>query len=310
MRPEYVENEKEKKDKKRGAFYSFTAHILILLLAFWPMLDKESDVEHFPKPIVIQFAGGAGNEGASPSKAGEESADDGPEAMESSEAVAEAIEAVSEPVAEAVPEPVVTPQEVRPVRTSPNMESIKMPDKPTIDSKSKTPIKIDKSTLPKPVPADMDILAPRPGGSNTNDSNTSGAGSSNTASKGSQGTGSSDGKDGKGQGNTGTGTDKSGSGNSGSGGIFEGIGDLKRAVVHRPNLKVLVKEEGVIAFDVCVTREGKVTQVVFDRKNSTIKDKESIQKTLDVANQFRFEQSLSGPALECGKMRIRIRMDL
>ncbi len=304
MRPEYVEEEKKKRDKRRGAIYTFLAHILILLIAFLPFLDKERDVEHFPRPIEIQFAGGSSQEGASASQAGDESADEMmEEAMESSEAIEEV---VPEPVVESVPEPVTAPDPVTPVRTSTNAESIKMPDKPTV---AKTKPKVDLNELKKPAPPlpKKSTEEPKPaGGSNTEKSNTSGSGNSSTPSKGSGGTGSTDGNDGKGKGTQGDGTDKTGSGKPGPGGIFEGIGPLKRAVVHRPNLKVLVKEEGVIAFDVCITRDGKVTQVVFDRKNSTIKDKESIQKTLDVANQFRFKEDNNAPALECGKLKIRI----
>jgi outer membrane biosynthesis protein TonB len=305
MRPEYVEQEREKKDKKRGMFYSITLHLLLLLLALYPLMDTEKDIEHFPRPIVIQFAGGASEEGAKSAKAGSSSQSESVENESASAAAEEVVtESVAEPVSEPVSQPVTAPQETRPVRTTQNVENIAMPDK-KIEAPSKAPVKIEKSNLPTPTP----------GGSKSGSSEvgSSGLGKSSAASAGAGGNSNAEGPGGQGLGEQGKGKDatgKEGTGSVGSGGIFDGIGDLKRKIVYRPNLKPLVKEEGVIAFDVCVTREGKVTQVVFDRKNSTIRDKESIQKTLDIADKFRFEESKDGPALECGKLRIRITLDL
>jgi outer membrane biosynthesis protein TonB len=305
MRPEYVEQEREKKDKKRGMFYSITLHLLLLLLALYPLMDTEKDIEHFPRPIVIQFAGGASEEGAKSAKGGSASQSESLENESSSAAAEEVVpESVAEPVSEPVSQPIAAPQETRPVRTTQNVESIAMPDK-KIEAPSKAPVKIEKSNLP----------TPKPGSSKSGSSEvgSSGLGKSSTASAGAGGNSNAEGPGGQGLGEQGKGKDatgKEGTGSVGSGGIFEGIGDLKRKIVYRPNLKPLVKEEGVIAFDVCVTREGKVTQVVFDRKNSTIRDKESIQKTLDIADKFRFEESKDGLPLECGKLRIRITLDL
>lgn len=321
----YLENVYNSKDKKKGKITSIIIHLLLLLLGLYPMLTKAEAEETFPKPMLIQFSslegGGEGSSGGSSGSEGPTAAD---EYTESEVAEEVPVETVSEPTPEVpVEAPVETPVESRPVRTTiPSTENVTLsPNKTTTidNSKSKQPVKLNQSKFSKPVPADFDLLPPRPdtpssssgsgkgtgSGSGTSTGNGSGSGSGIGAGDG-KGAGSGQGsgtKAGDGQG-TGTGAGK------GPGSIFDGIGDLKRKIVYRPNLKVLAVEEGVIAYDVCVTKDGRVTQVVFDRKNSTIKDKETIQKTLDVANQYRFEPSPDGSALECGKLRLRITINL
>lgn len=329
MNLDYLENIHKSKDKKRGTVTSIVVHLLLLLLALYPMLtQKEMEEEPFPRPMLIQFSSyeeGTGSSGGSSGSEGQSAFDDFTESEAPSEAP------VSEPTPVTpvetppppAPTPVTAPVETRPVRTTiPSAENISLPTNKTTtvdNSKSKEPVKINQSKFSEPAPADFDLLPPRPdtpsgSGSGTGKGTGSGSGNSTGSGTGSgSGTGVGDGSgtgSGKGSGTgVGDGSSSTGSG-SGPSSIFEGIGDLRRKIVYRPNLKVLAKENGVIAYDVCVTREGKVTQVVFDRKNSTIKDKETIQKTLDVANQFRFESTTTGPALECGKLRIRITVDL
>lgn len=319
----YLENVYNGKDKRKGTITSVVLHLLLLLLALYPMLTKvEAQDETFPKPMLIQFSslagGGEGSSGGSSGSEGLSTADDFTE----SEPTEAPVEAISEPTpVTPVETPIASPVETRPVRTTiPSAENIALPTNKNTkvdNSKSNQPVKLNQSKFSKPVPADFDLLPPRDEstGSGFGSGKGTGSGSGNSTGSGSgsgSGTGTGDGTgnaSGKGSG-TGVG-DGSGAGTGkGPSSIFEGIGDLKRKIVYRPNLKVLAVEEGVIAYDVCVTREGRVTQVVFDRKNSTIKDKETIQKTLDVANQYRFEPSPTGAALECGKLRLRITINL
>lgn len=112
---------------------------------------------------------------------------------------------------------------------------------------------------------------------------------------------------GNGMGDKGTGEADKGKAAPGVGdGAFEGIGNLERKIIHRPNLKQLASREGIVSFIVCVNRTGVVTNVVFDPVFTTITDKKIINEALNLAGEFRFENKYSGPATECGRLQVKI----
>lgn len=111
---------------------------------------------------------------------------------------------------------------------------------------------------------------------------------------------------------SGDGTSVDGSSDSGEGmdsegdGMFEGIGVLERKIIHRPNLKLIAKEEGVVSFVVCVNRDGVVTDVEIDRALTTFKDIDTINKTKEIAKEFLFEKKNQGASIECGRLQVKI----
>lgn len=111
----------------------------------------------------------------------------------------------------------------------------------------------------------------------------------------------------RGTGDAGSGDAEKGDRASSAGdGIFEGIGNLERKIIYRPNLKQLASREGVVSFMVCVNRAGAVTDVVFDPSFTTITDKKIINEALNLASEFRFENKYTGPAIECGRLQVKI----
>lgn len=114
-----------------------------------------------------------------------------------------------------------------------------------------------------------------------------------------------------GSGNASSGTGKSDSGaaedNAGNG-LFGAIGELKRSVVYRPDVSAMIKESSVIKVRLCISRDGRVVDYLYEPEGSQVSDPSLIDATLDIVSKYRFEKVAYGPILECGIYTIRVDM--
>lgn len=318
-----------KKDKRKSMRTSIIIHIILILLALLPFMVTQDPPRPKQKAVLVEFDMGGSQAGAQSSaaaptdEANTESSD-----MES--------ESESEPEPE--PKPEVKPVEVKP--TTPILTSDV--EKPKIQQTKvkKVDIKVPETTPTIPQPQDVKeiptktsepVIKPsktrkvtikieRPStnkgsgrGTGTGTASTGGTkGGAQAGGDGGSGTGSSgDGQnDGSGKGDSGTGTGKSGDGKgSGEG---DGIGDgvLSRPILSYPDLSDIITESGRLTFNVCVDRNGRVTDIEYNKEYSTIRNMESVRKTLEKANQYVFEKDPTAPPRECGRMTFNIEIDL
>ena len=109
----------------------------------------------------------------------------------------------------------------------------------------------------------------------------------------------------------GTGTEKSSersntdNGQDGKGirwGDFAGDGLFNRKIVKRANVGAIATEPGRVVVNLCVDRLGKVIFTKLDEINSTIKDLTICSKAVDCAKQYVFDEDLSAPREQCGRL--------
>ncbi len=95
----------------------------------------------------------------------------------------------------------------------------------------------------------------------------------------------------------------------GSGGAeFEEIGKLKRDVVEYASLSNLSKSDSV-TFNICLTREGTITYVKYNRSKSSLTDRAAVSDALTVMKTTTFYSDPSAPVKECGQYTINYTMN-
>jgi outer membrane biosynthesis protein TonB len=304
----------EDKDKRRGRRLSIIIHIILLLLLFITLPLKKDEDPTFKKAIIVEFNSGSKSEGARP-------ASDSPSENVKKER-AKPVEVIQPsttvkpqpPIETSEKEPPIVPPQVKKVEVKVDEPIEELPDEvepeikkipEPVQEKPKPNVpKIKIREIVKILEADIEREESTEGG------NGSGAGEGNankgtsSENKGTEsGTGKGDAGDGKGDSGQGTGREGRG------GGSDFGDGILDRRIIQQPSLTDIIKEEGVLAFNVCVNQQGRVVFGEYNSRVSTIRNKSVVSKALERVNQYLFESDYSAPKRECGVVRIVFEFD-
>ncbi|MEL6863008.1 MAG: hypothetical protein AAFP19_01255 [Bacteroidota bacterium] len=271
---------REKKDRKRGLFWTFFFHALILGIALYPFMMQDNDPEPEAQAefIVMDFTDftPASREGAKPKNSAEK--------KEVNEKNAE--KAV--PKAKPVPKPKPTPSKAKkPVNTAPNAE-------PPVKSSPVEDPAPEEAPMEEPEPLVDEPKTPveteKPTEKEATESNSkSSAGKTKTKPSAESGAG---------KGKTGDGTHDRGK----NWGETAGEGIFNRKVIYRADVKKITKKAGKIVIDLCINRDGRVVMAKADNKASTIKDMSVVRKAVSLTTKYRFARDLSAPKKQCGTM--------
>jgi len=268
-------NLQEEKNRKKGFYISVGLHILLLLLALFPLLSnmqlEEPEQAEF---VTIDFTDfrPASREGARPQAA---------------KATAKKKQAKkSVPKATPVPKPKPAPEsKPKKVLTS------SAPEVP-IKTSPETKPTVEEAPLEKPVPEDVDPKAP----TETEEA------AEETDAK--EATGSSAKSDEKTSAESGEGKSDKSDGKADAGinwGEVTGDGLFSRRVIYRADVRKITEEEGKIVVRLCVDRGGKVVFAQNDDA-TTIEDNAIIRKAIQLTTRYRFEKDYTAPAKQCGKL--------
>ena len=291
---------REDENRKKGLRISVTIHILILLLALWPLLteDPEQSIDT-QFSIAIDFS----NSVSANSFKGQSSEGEQRPRNETIERVKTApVDQIERPTAQTeVPEvkmPTPTPVETIESDIFEDSEIVAIEEAP----EEAEPIDIqpapatESSSEPVDIPVDIS-------GGKTSPANDSGSNSSPPSNKDGSGTG--QGTKGDGFGKDASGNDSSsGAGTGGPGtGIFDGTGDgiFGRQPVSGNIPPELMKQNGKITMKVCINRRGKSTYVEIMDAETTIRNRGLQNKALDAMARYLWEEDYSAANEQCGK---------
>ncbi len=311
----------EEENKKQGLRVSITLHVLILLIALYPIL-KDDPNENIDKQfaIAIRF-------------------DQGPSANSFKGVAAEGAQrARNEKVdkvrtsnvekikTKSTPKPVKTPKVNTPkpqVPTAPMESEIfeKEIEIEAVESVPEVVSQVPKKQVEETIPEKVTPLETNDSPSEIEDVPSQVPSSSPSASKGGgtnssspsnqDGTGTGQGKKGKGSGYHKSGNDStSGIGTGGAGnGAFDGTGKgiFGRQPVNRPRRSHLLQSKnGKIVMKVCIDRRGRSTFVDLIKRGTTIHDKKVIKEAIDYVGRFIWEEDPGIKAEQCGRYTFRV----
>ena len=310
----------EKENKQKGMRNSIILHLLLLLLCWfymWPVsVPQPHQIEVaivFEESKLVDFA----MEDSSNSKAAK--ANEG-KAREKTEEVKQ----VKTTPTEVKVEPNVTP----PTPTPPTPVKDVTPTEPMVAEvvEEESPIEaieeemeydepeeevipevVEVEEVVKPTKTTKPAFESAPTGKNTSDSET-GTDKPSTVDGTKDGSGKGDKGDGDGvdSGNDGD----SGLGDEGAGtGEYDGSGDgvFGRKVVYRNHAQlaqVTASGSGRIYVKVCINRMGKATYTEIDNFNTTIKNKATLKKALQMIKGYKFEPDRNAPKEQCGMIKL------
>ncbi|MFK8057010.1 MAG: hypothetical protein AB8F78_12880 [Saprospiraceae bacterium] len=262
---------KKQKDRKRSMLLALIMHSLVIGICLYPFLTSSLPVpEKYDTVVAFDFTQSA-------AAASEED-------KVRNEVKRPVTERKAAPKNPTPPAAATTP--TPPVLTAPSP----MPPVKDIPAKSKPVFK------PAPTPAPAVVKTPKtvPGppastADNDGDSNASGkeTGSPET-----------------GKGNT---VSDKGAGKAPIGSALDGDGILTRAVIYRPALDEVVKQNGSVVLNICINQRGRVIGVKWNKERSTIKDTDIVRDAIEKAKAYRFETSYDAPSRECGALSIHIK---
>jgi hypothetical protein len=291
----------EDQNRKKGLRISVTLHILILLLALWPLLRDDPD-----QSIDTQFSIAVNFSTAEAANSFKGQSSEGAQRPrnETIERVKTApIDQVNKPQTQTeVPEvkmPTPTPVETVESDIFEDSEIVAIEEVPEeAEPVQITPVPSNNNSSSEPVDIPVDIS-----GGKTSPANDSGTNSSSPSNKDGSGTG--QGSQGDGFGNDGSGNDAtSGAGTGGPGtGIFDGTGDGifgRQPVSGRPHPD-LIKQNGRISMKVCINKRGMNTYVEVIQSESTIKDRRLQNLAMDSMAKYIWEEDYSAAKEQCGK---------
>lgn len=266
---------KNRKDRKRSFLLALTLHTIVVGICLYPFLTSS-----LPEPArydtVVEF-----------------------DFTQSAAAASEQVKVrneVKRPVTErkAAPKnpvpPAVPTKPSPPILTAPSpMPPVK--DIPTPPTPAPEPV-----FTPDPTPAPVVIAAPvsksgPPASTKDKDGDSNASG---------EATGSPE----TGDGNT---VSDVGKGKAAIGSALEGDGILTRAVIYRPALDEVVKQNGSVVLNICINQRGRVIGVKWNEERSTIKDTDIVREAIEKAKDYRFETSFDAPSRECGALSIHIK---
>ncbi|MFK7936852.1 MAG: hypothetical protein AB8G22_25285 [Saprospiraceae bacterium] len=297
----HQQEENEKKNKRKGLWYAWFFGGMVLGMAMLPFM--RSDPPDPPPPVIeIQFADFQPREeaGASQSRRAESqnvSEEPKPPKVKPMEELSPPPEPDPIPVPERPqPKPPVltSPEPNPPVVVPPDPVEVPKPEpKPVEKPRPKPPVtKPTPKPSPRPTPP-----APRPDPSpvvveSGEPSDRNEEGSASQASDKEQ-SGTLDGNSDSGTGGTSV---TEGSGDGGD----SGDGVLKRKPVYRVDVKKLGGKNGRITANICIDRAGNVISVEENEEKTTMKDRELVEKAIDILKRYRFERDRSAREKECG----------
>ncbi len=312
----------EEENKKKSLWISVTIHILILLIALYPIL-KDDPTQNIDKQYAVAITF---------DQSGQSNSFKGQAAEGKQRPLNETVDRVrTAPMEEipnknqekSVPQPKVqmpTPQipvapaesdifedesDIEAVEEVP--EKVNEVPKQKVETKTKEQVKTTQNESDSPEEVE-DVPSRVPAASNSPVSD-KGNNSSSPSNKNGSGTG--QGKKGKGAGRDKSGNDStSGIGTGGVGvGAFDGSGKgiFGRQPVSRPNRNELdLDRSGKITFKICIDRKGRSTYVDVLRRGTTIRDKQIIKKAIDYVGRFIWEEDYSVAKEQCGKYTLKI----
>jgi hypothetical protein len=299
----------EDQNHKKGLRISVTIHILILLLALWPLLheDPEQSIDT-QFSIAVDFS----NSVSANSYKGTSSEGIQRPRNENIERVKTApIDQIEKPTTQTkVPEvkmPTPTPVETIESDIFEDSEIVAIEEVPEDAQPVEiTPVPSNNTSDSKPVDIPVDIS-----GGKTSPANDSGTNSSPPSNKDGSGTG--QGTQGDGLGKDASGDDaSSGAGTGGPGtGIFDGTGDgiFGRQPVSGSIHPELMKQNGKITMKVCINKRGKSTYVEIMRNETTITDRRLQKLALDNMAQYLWEEDYSAAREQCGKYTFNFKLN-
>jgi len=117
--------------------------------------------------------------------------------------------------------------------------------------------------------------------------------------------------DGNGEGTTGdsdSGDSKTdGVANEGDQGLdFSGDGIFNRKVIYRPDINKVIKEEGKIVINVCISREGRVVYAKYNSDRSTIETPDVVRKAISATTSYKYARDYTAPKKQCGRLTFNI----
>ncbi|HOY12544.1 MAG TPA: hypothetical protein PLY70_05365 [Saprospiraceae bacterium] len=309
----------EKANRGKGMRISVIAHLLLLLIAFFYYFQVEVKNPDPDKPYRIYVQYQNFEESSLSTYAHADVGESRPKSEEVELLSPKILETVIEkhpemeipkPQVVIAPTPPPTPTvnetvvEESPVvvEESPQVVEKPIPVEAPVVKPSPEPAKVPTPPAPSPSPPKQETSTPSgstadTGGKTAGDKPASktdgnGSGKSNTGT----GPGSDSGPDktsGKANGQDGSGS-YDGSGN----GIFG------RKVVYRNYSGIPLTKSGKIVMKVCINRSGNVVYVELLELETTIRDRETLRKTLIAARGYKFESDTKAPAEECGKLSV------
>lgn len=278
-----MNSQQEKKNKKRGLWFSMILHTSIILLALYPFLTIENeDLIPTDRAVEIQFVSiKAPTSGASSKRTSK-----------------------AKKKAKPTP-PKVKPKEVKP-KPSPKPKPKKKPVIITSEPNppiSPTPKPVEQpKPSPKPIPPVPPLPDPEPIVVEEETAGVEKEGASEEVTN----------EDRSGSNNNDNGSDNDGDNDlkgEGAGEDFSGDGLFKRKVIYRADVKKLTKRNGKITVNLCVDRTGYIISAEANEELTTIMDKELVEKAVSLTRRYRFEKDNSAPRQQCGKLTFSFKVE-
>lgn len=334
--------QQKSEDKRRSWTITIFVHALILLLALLPFITDTPDNPDYLQAITINFEQppimeddfSSKQSGASAAAASSESAapDEQPQTPREQVALANVTPATPS-TAMPVPSREIMTTDAAPevfIPTSQNksqksdrffedpldvvehhevdrVEAFKEKPNPAMQQKITWHV-AETDVTEKGAPTSFDFGGNKGAGSGQGESPTGGSGNAPDGEK-EDGSGYNPFDDGTFPGGSGTGTGNAGSktgvGNDGKGlqwGDFAGDGLFNRKVIERANVAQIAVVQGKAVVNLCVNRAGTVVYAKFDAAHSTIRDKGVLAQAEDYAKRYIFEQDMSAPKEQCGRL--------
>lgn len=79
-----------------------------------------------------------------------------------------------------------------------------------------------------------------------------------------------------------------------------------RKVIKKDKVKRIINENGIVTTKICINKQGIVTYVQLLSNETTIKDRENLRLFLMAARNYKFDQDLTAPKEQCGKLKFII----
>jgi len=318
----------EEENKKQGLRVSVALHILILLIALYPILkdDPNENIDkQFAIAITFDQAPSANSFKGQAAEGAQRKRNEKVDRVRT--APAEKIETKS------TPKPVKSPKVQTPkpqVPTAPVESEIfdKEIEIEAVESVPEVVTQVPQKRVEDPTPEKVTPLETNDAPSEIEDvpaqvptstpSASNGGGSNSSSPSNQDGTGTGQGKKGKGKGYHKSGNDStSGIGSGGAGnGAFDGTGKgiFGRQPVNRPRRTALLQSKnGKIVMKVCIDSRGRSTFVDLykvagsvRKGGTTIRDKKVIKEAIDYVGRFIWEEDPSIKQEQCGRYTFRV----
>ena len=316
MKTFYSYTATEDANSLRGKLISAIIHLLLLFLIFFVTFEIElpedpdappyvSLVQFIPAPELVNYENAGGSKG-NPGLETKEGGSQG-ESKETPTPQPTTDTKVTTPVEELpkqstpAPAPVVSSEpDVVTLPSPPKIPPVSKPTETTVSNPAPTTNVPSTPTRTTNSGSSGDDDTPGSGGTGTGSGAGTGSGDANSGNGsgagGGTGTGGGGGTGGGQGGGTGTGT------GDGIGVDFESEGPLKR---QRDGCNI---SPGTLAgptvqeasFNICINRDGNITYITFNSKNSKTRDASFVKKAINVQRSCKYKSNPNAPRKECG----------